>query len=276
MTPNENTKFIARIHTKPNARGLNVYNPFFEDQGINAQYILFYQNTPEKLLNACRDLGFVGLNTAAFESDHEFSKLIKNFDHSSELVGHMGYLKLENGEYKAYYQGGEGLLSALLQKFPLQDQEIVIVGAGNVAKSLIDTMDIKGIKPKKITLVNRTLETAKNVAKMLPSINEVKPLSEIGNLQGDVLINVTYIGGRDEDVIYTEEILNNFGGVGDVTFEIEEPNIIKLAKKLNKPYSTGWDFFTYQGKVFLDGILGISVDAKVLKGYVEKGLRTVV
>jgi shikimate 5-dehydrogenase len=276
MTPNENTKYIARIHTKPNARGLNIYNPYFQEQGINAMYVLFYQNTPERLLNACKDLNFVGINTAGFESDSEFAKLIDNIDDSSKLVGHIGYLKNENGKLKAYYQGGEGLLAALLQKFPLEGQEIVVVGAGNVAKSLIYTMQKKGLKPKKLTLVNRTLSKAEAVAGILKNIDQVKPLSELGTLKGDVLINVTFLGGRDQDDVYTNDVIKNFGGVGDVTFEIEEPNIIKIAKSLNKKYSTGWDFFTYQGKVFLENVLDETIDASILKKYVEQGLRTVV
>ena len=144
MIFNENTKLIARVHSKPNARGLNIYNPYFEETKVNAAYILFYNNTPQKLLDACRELEFVGLNTAGFETDPEFTKLITAFDDSSKLVGHIGYLKLENGKYKAYYQSGEGLLKAILSKFDVNDKELVVVGAGNVATSLIDTIRLKG------------------------------------------------------------------------------------------------------------------------------------
>lgn len=72
------------------------------------------------------------------------------------------------------------------------------------------------------------------------------------------------------------KLLPSLFRLGDVTFEIEEPNIIKLAKALNKTYSTGWDFFTYQGKVFLENVLGEPIDAQELKKYVEKGLKIVV
>jgi len=276
MRIDENTKYLARIHTKANARGLNIYNPYFEDMGVNAIYSLFYNNTPDKLLEACMKLGYVALNTAGFESDPEFAKLIDEFDHSSELVGHVGYLKNENGKWKAYYQGGEGLLAALLQKFPITDQEIVIVGAGNVATSLIDTIRIHNLKPKKLTLVNRTIAKAKELASRLELIDEVRSIEELPSLKGDILINCTHIGGRDEDKIYSREVLSNFKGVGDVTFEIESPNIIEVAKSLSIPYSSGWDFFTFQGKVFLENALGIEIDPLVLRRHVENGLRSVV
>jgi shikimate 5-dehydrogenase len=276
MRIDENTKYLARIHTKANARGLNIYNPYFEEMGVNAIYSLFFNNTPDKLLDACMKLGYVALNTAGFESDPEFAKLVDEFDHSSELVGHVGYLKNENGKWKAYYQGGEGLLAALLQKFHITDQEIVIVGAGNVATSLIDTMRIHSLKPKKLTLVNRTIAKAKELASRLELIDEVRSIEELPSLKGDILINCTHIGGRDEDNIYTKEVLSNFKGVGDVTFEIESPHIIEVAKSLSIPYSSGWDFFTFQGKVFLENALGIEVDPLVLRKHVENGLRSVI
>ena len=276
MRIDENTKYLARIHTKANARGLNIYNPYFEEMGVNAIYSLFFNNTPDKLLDACMKLGYVALNTAGFESDPEFAKLVDEFDHSSELVGHVGYLKNENGKWKAYYQGGEGLLDALLQKFPITDQEIVIVGAGNVATSLIDTIRIHNLKPKKLTLVNRTIVKAKELASRLELIDEVRSIEELPSLKGDILINCTHIGGRDEDNIYTKEVLSNFKGIGDVTFEIESPHIIEIAKSLSIPYSSGWDFFTFQGKVFLENALGIEVDPLVLRKHVENGLRSVI
>lgn len=276
MIFNENTKLIARIHSKPNARGLNIYNPYFEEMKVNAAYILFYNNTPQKLLDACRGLQFVGVNTAGFETDPAFTKLITAFDDSSKLVGHIGYLKLENGKYKAYYQGGEGLLQAILSKFDVNHKELVVVGAGNVATSLIDTIRLKGLTPKKITVVNRTLDKAISLTKKIKNIDTVLPISELNNVRGDILINATHVGGSAKDDIFSEQIINNFKGLVDVTFETEETNLTNLAVKLKLPYVSGWDFFTYQGKVFLENVLGIEIDEKVLRKHVANGLKSTI
>ena len=50
MKIDENTKIIGRFHTKPSPRGLNIYNPFFEEAGINAVYLLFYNPDPKILV----------------------------------------------------------------------------------------------------------------------------------------------------------------------------------------------------------------------------------
>ena len=276
MDIDANTKFIARLHTQPNARGLNIYNPYFEETGTNALYVLFYGPDPKKLMNGIRDLNFVGGNTAGFETDHGFAKLIDNFDSSSKFVGHVGYLKNIDGKFVAFYQGGEGLLAAISAKYDLEGKEIVIVGAGNVAGSIIFTMQNKGIKPKKVTLINRTTDKGMVLKKRLTIIDEVKPLSGLNDCKGDILINATPIGVTQPDELYTKDIVNKFETVTDVTFEKEDTNLIDLARKLNKTYITGWDFFTYQGKVMLENLLDTKIDAKVLKKYVEKGLKSVI
>lgn len=243
---------------------------------VNAAYVLFYKNTPHKLLDACQDLGFVGLNTAGFESDSEFSKLITNFDRSSKLVGHIGYLKYEEDNYKAYYQGGEGLFQAILKKFDIDNKELVIVGAGNVATSLIDTIALKNKKPKKITIVNRTYERAKALTEKLSNIDNIQTLSELGNISGDILVNATPLGGGATDDVFNENIVSKYKGVVDVTFETENTNLTTLAKKLNIVCSSGWDFFTFQGKVFLENVLEIDINEEVLKKHVSNGLKTIV
>lgn len=268
MIANATTKLIARIHKAPSARGLELYNKYFEEAGINAQYLLFYNNKPEKILNSLFELGFVGGNTAGYENDPEFKKYITSFDESSSIVGHVGYIKMENGQFKAYYAGGEGLFSAISDKTNLEGKNIVIVGAGNVSKSFIWFMLKKGVTPKSITVLNRTLEKAEDLAKIFDFKIQTGLLDEIKDVSGDILINATPIGSKVEDNIYNENIVRKFQTIVDVTFETENTNLINLGKKLNKLVVTGWDFFTFQGKSFLDNVLEIDVDAKTLKKFV--------
>ncbi|MCC7303869.1 NAD(P)-binding domain-containing protein [bacterium] len=168
----------------------------------------------------------------------------------------------------------EGLLQAILKKFDINNKELVIVGAGNVATSLIDTIALRNIKPKKITIANRTYGKAKLLAEKLPNIDNILKLSELGNTSGDILINATELGGSATDDVFNEDIVSKYKGVVDVTFKTENTNLTTLAKKLNIVCSSGWDFFTFQGKVFLEDVLGIAINVEILKKYVYEGLKT--
>jgi shikimate 5-dehydrogenase len=64
--------------------------------------------------------------------------------------------------------------------------------------------------------------------------------------------------------------------VVDVTFEKENTNLVSIAKKLGLFVATGWDMFTYQGQVCLEGILKEKVDFNILKKHVVAGLSVIV
>lgn len=274
----ENTKIIGRFHTKPSPRGLNIYNPYFQKSGTNATYLLFYNSSPAPLIHGLRDLNFAGAITAGFESNSSLPDLLDELDDTAKFVGKVGFITYKNGVIKGFHQGGIGLLNAINSKHNISTKKVVIIGAGNVVKSLLFAIDKLPVanQPCSIEIYNRTITNAEIIASSFKQIKRVYSLADMSNASGDILINISEIGGKVEDTLFTEEVINNFQGVSDVTFEKENTNLILTAKKLGKTFSTGWDMFTYQGKECLEKILDIEVDTKLLKECVTKGLSLVV
>lgn len=181
-----------------------------------------------------------------------------------------------NGKLTGYLQSGEGLLRSIQTVTKLDDKDIVIVGAGNVSKTLLYVLSQKGIKPRSITLLNRDVKKSENLASSLDLKISVKPFEEINSVSGDLLVNITDIGGSEVDTVYTSDIVNKFSSISDVTFETENTNLVNLGKQLNKTVSTGWDMFTYQGAVILETLFEKQIDATLLKKHVVNGLSSVV
>lgn len=276
MQIDENTKYIARLHKKPSPRGLNIYNPFFEEVNLNALYLLFYNENTKPLLDGLRNLDFLGAITAGFESGSDLPNQLDGLDPISKFVGKVGYIKNVNGKLTGYLQSGEGLLRSIQTVTKLDDKDIVIVGAGNVSKTLLYVLSQKGIKPRSITLLNRDVKKSENLASSLDLKISVKPFEEINSVSGDLLVNITDIGGSEVDTVYTSDIVNKFSSISDVTFETENTNLVNLGKQLNKTVSTGWDMFTYQGAVILETLFEKQIDATLLKKHVVNGLSSVV
>jgi shikimate dehydrogenase len=276
MQIDENTRYIARLHTKPSPRGLNIYNPFLEESGLNTLYVLHYDEDPKPLIKGLKDFNFLGGITAGFESNVELPTLLDELDPVSKFVQRVGYIKNVNGRLTGYSQGGEGLLRAIQEKCDINNKEVVIVGAGIVAKGLLFNIQERGLKPIKITLLNRTVEKAEELVKSLNLDIVVKPLGELEDTKGDVLINITDIGGSEEDTLYTEAIVQNFSCISDVTFEKEDTNLLNIAKKFNKITSSGWDMFTHQGLVILENLFEQKMDVDMFRKHVRNGLSTVV
>lgn len=276
MKINENTKVIARLHTKASPRGLNIYNPFFEEAGINAIYVLFYDQDSSKLISGIRNLNMAGAISAGFESNEVLPTLLDDVDEVGKYVGRIGFIKNKNGVLTGSHQGGEGLLRAIQNVENLANKKVVLVGGGNIAKAVLFNINKLENKPCEVILINRTVSKIELIKNDFSFITEVKSLSELNKLSGDVLINATDIGGSEEDNIYSEEIVSKFEQIADVTFEKEGTNLVNLANKLNKKVSTGWDMFTFQGQVILESLLEMKIDPAILKKHVINGLSEVV
>lgn len=276
MEINEQTKIIGRFHTKVSPRGLNIYNPFFQATGINAIYLLFYNQDPKVLINGMRNMNLAGAITAGFESDLRLPKLLDEIDETAKYVGKVGFITNKNGLLKGYNQSGEGLLRSIEQIQSLVGKKITIVGAGNVVKSLLFTLSKRKTKFPRITIYNRTPEKVEALEKDFPFVEKFFSLNQISHAAGDILVNISHIGGKETDTLFSETIVRKFQTVADVTFEKEDTNLISSAKKLGKKYSTGWDMFAYQGQVILETLLDIKVDVNVLKSYVAQGLSEIV
>jgi len=276
MIINTDTKVIGRFHTQPSGRGLNIYNPFFEEVGINALFILFQNPTPRPLVDGLRSLNLAGAVTVGFELDPEFPGLLDGLDPVSRYVKRVGFIKNQNGKVTGFYQGGKGILRAIQKVTEVSNKNVVLVGSGNVAKGLLLALNDLPEKPKSVQVFNRTLENIKKLKTDFSFISGVETLDKLSTATGDILVNATDIGGKVKDSFYTESIVNKFETVVDVTFEKEDTNLINLGKKLGKKYSTGWDMFTGQGQVVLETILDQKIDWDILRKHVVAGLSQVV
>ena len=103
MINDGNTKVIARLHKQLSPRALNIYNPFFEEAGINAVFLLFYNSDPKPLVDGIKNLNFSGAVTVGFETDADFAKLVDEHDESSRIVNRVGFIKNENNTKKRRY-----------------------------------------------------------------------------------------------------------------------------------------------------------------------------
>ncbi len=276
MRIDENTKIIGRFHSIVSPRGLNIYNPLFEELGVNALYVLFYDPDPKKLFAGLRNLKLAGAVTVGFETDPRLADLVDEFDEMSKFMKRVGFVTNVNGVVKGYIQSGEAMYRTISSVSEIANKKLVIVGAGNVAKSMLFYISKQKELPSEVEIYNRTLEHAEELKSLFGFVKKIGNLEDLSDAKGDILVNLTDLGGREADSFFNETHVGNFEVVADVTFETEGTNLISLAKSLNKKYATGWDMFTYQGQIVLETILSQPIPADVLKRHVINGLGQVV
>ena len=143
----------------------------------------------------------------------------------------------------------------------LQQNKILILGAGGVTPSVIYALKKKRVK--KIFIGNRTLKKTENLKKKFPFIEIVewdKVETEAENM--DIIINATSLGlkgGNDfkQEFRITKPNLIYY----DVVYNPQETMIIKKFKKRNIQTFNGLEMFIYQGQKSFS--LWNNVDPKV-------------
>lgn len=266
------TKLLGRFHIQDNGTGLNIYNPYFEEQGINAVYMLFRSDKPEQLIDGMRNLQLTGAITAGFEHDPSLAELVDELDETVEVSGIIGNIANVDGKIRAHYQGGYGLLNAIQEKIDTTGRRIVIVGASTVAKTLLLALEKTSQKPSEVAVVNRTLAHGEALTERFDWLKSIHSLDDLGSLEGDILVNATRIGSVDEDAVFTNEIVGDYQAVADVTFGNPVTNLTTLGKSNGLVVVNGWDMFTHQAAVLLKHILGHSADIDRLRHFVSEGL----
>ncbi|MDQ5913444.1 MAG: shikimate dehydrogenase [Patescibacteria group bacterium] len=266
------TKLIGRFHTQDNGTGLNIYNPYFEDQGINAVYMLFRSDKPQELIDGMRGLHLTGAITAGFEHDPSLAALVDELDETVEISGIIGNIANSDGKIRAHYQGGYGFLNAIQEKIDTTDKRLVIVGASTVVKTLLLALEKTSQKPNEVIIVNRTLDHAKALQKRFNWIKSVHSLVDLESIKGDILVNATRIGSVDEDTVYTNDIVSSYQAVADVTFGNPVTNLTTLGQDNGLVVINGWDMFTHQAAVLLKHVLGHSANIDRLRYFVSEGL----
>lgn len=272
MKIDENTKFIARLHKKISPRTLNAYNPFFEDKGINAVYGLFYDSDVKKLVDGVRNLKFAGALTPGFEVDPSLAGYLDELDETSKISGHVSHFKNVDGKLVGAFGAGKGLYKAIVKEYDLNGKNVVIVGSGTVCKTFLYEAQKMNTKFNSLKVFSRDIEKIHNKLDGLGLVFEAHTLQQIQDCSGDILINISDIGGSVEDALFTNDIVEKFDVIVDITFEVEYTKLMNIAKSLGKKYITGWRTFTQSGAINLGDILGIEIDPDELDPYVVKGL----
>lgn len=192
-------------------------------------------------------------------------------------MGRIGFITNKNGKLTGYNtQSGGGILKTIEKATDITNKKMVIVGAGNITKALLYKISTYSKKPREVEIYNRTVEKAEKLKSDFNFVKKVGSLDAFSTAEGDLLINLSRMGGSEPDSLFNEELVNRFNSVVDVTFETENTNLINLAKKLEKKYATGWDMFTFQGQIVLETILETPIDANILRKHVVNGLSEVI
>lgn len=214
-TTNANTDVYALIgNPVEQSIGHIWHNRSFVKEQINAVYLKMSLEKEEisSFIQYALHLGFKGLSvTMPFKKDI-VSYVNTNLSSCNTLV-------LKNGRYYGYNTDVKSILGAIESRITLENKTVVIVGAGGVARSLIEPLlDKRAI----VYLWSRKGYSFKGV-------NKLQTLEELQRLSYDVLIQTTSVGMLpNEDVSLVDDSMISKGSI--ILEMIYSPRQTKLLK----------------------------------------------
>jgi shikimate dehydrogenase len=131
----------------------------------------------------------------------------------------------------------------------MMNKKVLLLGAGGAARAIVAGFAKE--KAKSITIANRTLENAKNLAEFSEKIGLTANAIEIEQVKNitkeyDIIVNATSIGLKNESSIISLEGINEKTIVYDIVYMPINTDFIKKAKEKNAIIIFGYEMLLGQ------------------------------
>ena len=249
-----------------------LHNWIFSNLGIQAEYnkICVEKKDLPQIIQQVSDDVLCGINvTIPFKE--RIMKFIDEINPRAQSIGSVNCIMSKEGRVFGNNTDWYGFSQALeINKIDVSEKEVIVLGSGGTAKSILFTLKQLGIK--KIILLNRTIQNAKILEddKVIAySINQMESIIQYNS----IIINTTPIGMQTSQSPVDFGLLNKNQLLIDIIYSPLETSFLKLGNKIGAKTLNGLDMFIHQGLASLDLWFGEDISKQVnftqIKSYLE-------
>ena len=220
-----------------------MHNAAFKALGVKALYGLF-PTPPEALKEAVSGLRALGIRGVSVTIPHK-EKILPLLDELDEVALRIRAANtVVNREGRLYGANTDwlGVYQALSERISLKGRVVVVVGAGGAARAAIFALKEAGAE---VLIYNRTLERAEKLARAFGA--RAFPLEAISRAEGDVLLQTTSVGLKEDRSPVPEEVLSRFKVVMDMVYQPLETRLLREARQAGCETIDGLTMLVYQG-----------------------------
>lgn len=215
---------------------------------------------PHQLENAVKGIRALGISGCNVTIPHkvEVMKYLDEIDEEAQQIGAVNTIVNVDGYLKGFNTDGRGYIQSLLTVAEdLQDQSILVIGAGGAARAVVAALAAH--QPRKIVIANRTEEKAQALADMFSNASASVQASTI--LQAEeqlenysIIINTTSVGMSPNvsDQPISLENLADGSVVSDLIYNPLETALLKEAKQKKAHTLNGVGMFVQQGALSIE------------------------
>lgn len=231
-----------------------MHNAAFKALNLDYTYVAFDVNPAylKTAINGAKSLNIKGFNVTI---PHKINvmKYLDKLDDIAKLIGAVNTIDFK--DLKGYNTDGIGAIKAIEEIDSVKNKNIVIAGAGGASRAISFYLAKYGAD--KITILNRNIDKAKNLANDILNSNLIEDIktdsiSQINNYlnDSDILINTTPVGmspNINDKPIASAENMHEDLIVFDAVYNPNETVLLKEAIKANAKPVYGIKMLLYQG-----------------------------
>ena len=223
-------------------------SPLMHDAALNkmkiaAKYLPFCIQDIGSAVRGMKGIGISGVSvTVPFKV--AVMEHLDEADDDARKIGAVNTIVNDNGRLKGFNTDWIGLVQAISEVTDIKGKVFAILGAGGTARAALFGVEREGGIP---VIVNRNVARGENLAKEWGC--SFYPLSELGRVRADCLINTTPVGmipNIDESPV-SDAVFANYRWVMDVIYNPLKTRLMRDAEKAGCITVPGLGMFVHQG-----------------------------
>jgi len=229
----------------------NIHSAAFRELNLENSYIA-YRIPKEELSEGIESLKKIKIDGFNVTIPHkvEMMKYLDKMDESCSIIGAVNTVTNNEGILKGYNTDMDGFLDPFKKKeIKIQDKKVLLLGAGGAARAIV--AGIAKEKAKHITIANRTLENANNLAQFANKIGlnaDTITIENVGNdlKEFDIIVNATSVGLKNEPSPISLESIKPETIVYDIVYMPMNTDFLKKAKEKGAKIIFGYEMLLGQ------------------------------
>jgi shikimate dehydrogenase len=229
----------------------NIHSAAFREMDLDSSYIAYRipKGELEEGIEGLKKIKIDGFNIT-IPHKVEMMKYLDKIDESCSLIGAVNTVTNTDGILKGYNTDMDGFLEPFKKKkLNIANTKVLLLGAGGAARAIV--AGFANEKAKSITIANRTLGNAENLAEFAKKIGLNANAVKIEDVKDtaknfDIIVNATSVGLRDEPSVISLEGISEKTIVYDIVYMPINTDFIKKAKEKNAIIIYGYEMLLGQ------------------------------
>jgi len=259
--PDSETKLYGLLgETLSHSISPSLHNNGFRDLGINAVYLMLETKKQdlEGYINSLKTLGFAGWNVT-IPYKESIIPYLNGFSSLARASGAVNTVLNRRGRLTGYNTDVIGFQRQVEEAgVKVKDKRAVVIGAGGAARAVIAALIQLDLKD--ITIINRTVENAEELAKLFREENSKQNFDfcslkeqEYGELlkAADLVVDTTPVGMYSNDIkniVINPDYLHEEQLVIDLVYNPLKTKILQEAEKRGAQVGNGLPTLIYQAE----------------------------